>query len=273
MKFTVLFLVSIHLLIYCCCQNTSSQEKFQVFAKGKSISPGNLSPRDARNDAINMAKRNALRNAGIKESVSFSSVLFTSEENYDFSQLFSEISVIESDGEIIVDTVIDKYLDIVNENLVCEVEIGATIFKYNSKKDSGFGFNVEGINDVYFTSENLSFSFTPSQNGYLRIFNVNKNKTSLIYPSHFDNKHNLFIKDKTISFPVSPAYQPGYTLQIDNTRDDSEINNLIFVYTRKNITLPSIFNINDLLKWIYSISPDERTVKYYNLIIKRSNQR
>ena len=106
------------LFLFCCCyQTVSSQEIKKIIAEGKSISPGNLSPRDARNDAINEAKKNALRNAGIKESVSFSSVLFTSEGSYDFSQLFSEISVIESDGEIIIDTVIDKYHDIVNKNL------------------------------------------------------------------------------------------------------------------------------------------------------------
>jgi len=273
MKFTVLFLASIHLLIYCYCQNASSQETFQVFAKGKSISPGNLSPRDARNDAINEAKKNALRNAGIKESVSVSSLLFTSEDKNDFSQLFNEITVIESDGEIIIDTVIDKYQDIVDEHLIYEVEIAATIFKYYYNKDHGFNFQIKGINEVYFTSEKLSFSFTPSQNGYLKIFNINKNNKSLIYPSYFDNKDKLFIKDETISFPVSPEYKPGYTIQIDDAKEDSEINNLIFVYTKKNITPPSILSINNILKWIYSISPDERSVQYHSLVIKKSKQR
>ncbi|MCD4697647.1 MAG: DUF4384 domain-containing protein [Bacteroidales bacterium] len=273
MKSKLLFIISFTLSIFCCCQMTFSQEIIKVVAVGKSISPGNLSPRDARNDAINEAKRNALRNAGIKESVSVSSVMFTSEGSYDFSQLFSEISVIESDGEIIVDTVIDKYQDIVDDHLIYEVEIGATIFKYHNKKDPELEFNVKGINDVYFTSEKLFFSFTPAQNGYLKIFNINKNNASLIYPSHLDNKDNLFIKDNTILFPVSPAYKPGYSLQIDDAKEAIEINSLIFVYTKKNIAISSILSINNILKWIYCISPDKRSVQYFSVIIKKSKQK
>lgn len=265
--------IHIALLILICCsfyRITFSQEIKKVVAAGKSTSPGNLSPEEARTDAINEAKKNALREAGIKESVSVSSVLYTSDDNIDFSQLFNEISVIESEGEIIVDSVTDKYTDYIDGNLIYEVEIFATVYKYSTKSDPEFSFSVIGINEVYFTNEKLAFGFTPSADGYLKIFNINKNTASLIYPSNLDVESKLFTKNNTFSFPLSPAYKPGYSLQIDKGKDNFEINNLIFVYTKKNIPISENINLHGILEWIYSISPSEKHVQYYCIVIKKS---
>jgi hypothetical protein len=262
--------IAILVLIYSFNQVAFSQEIIKVRADGKSISSGNLSPNEARNDAINDAKKSALIKAGIRESISVSKILYSSEDNLDFSQLFNEISVIESDGEIIVDSIIDKSQYFIDDNLVYEVEILATVFKYYTKSDPEFSFTIDGLNEVYFTSEKLSFKFTPSSDGYLKIFNINKSNASLIYPSVFDIKNKLFIKGITVSFPLSTAYKPGYALKVDVTENDSEINNLIFVFTKKDIPISEKLNLNSILEWVYRISPAEKSVQFYGIVIKKS---
>lgn len=251
----------------------SAQEKIAIKTQG-TYSSNSLSRDKIEQEAIKDAKINALRQAGIPEKVASITISFNSEINEDLLQIFEETTTIETKGEIIVDTILSSEISIDEfNNLVCKVEIESIIFKYDKESDPTFEFNISGINKTYKTSEKLKFVFIPNQDGYLKIFNITRDEVNALYP-YEDNKYEylndkegqLFIKNQEISFPVHSAFKSGYSF---NLRDNinSEVNYLLFVYTKQNIPYYDKHELKELYKWIYSISPNLRNVKYFTILL------
>ncbi len=253
-----------------------AQEKKTVRAKGVYAS-SDFTPEQTKAKAIEEAKRAALLKAGISETVSVTDFNYQFEDNEKFREIFQSISSIETGGEIIVDTILSEKKSF-NEfgNMQVEVEIQATVFRYTEKADPTFLFKVEGIDKVYKTEDYLQFLFTPTQNGYLRIFNVTDEETYLLYPYKDlvdkrlnDNTDRLFNGNQTIKMPVHPAFSDGYYLEIDKPGKEQEFNILIFIFTRKNIPFIEEVNFTNMMRWIYSIPPDERVMQQVGFIIKK----
>ncbi len=265
------------ILVLMSAVGVQAQKKNTVRAKGSYMS-ADLTPEQTRAKAIEDAKRNALVKAGVSETISFTDFSYKYDDNERFNEIFQAISSIETGGEIIVDEIIseNRYF---NEfgNMVVEVEIEATIFRHKEKADPKFRFTVEGIDEVYKNEDWLQFEFTPTQDGYLKIFNVTDEETYLLYPYKSalepvlnDDPDRLFKKRETIQFPVHPAYRHGYSLEIDTPGKTQEFNILMFVFTRENIPFIEKVNFTNMMKWIYEISPDERTTEQHGFVIKKS---
>ena len=256
--------------------SADAQEKKTVRAKGVYAS-SDFTPEQTKAKAIEEAKRAALLKAGISETVSVTDFNYQFEDNEKFREIFQSISSIETGGEIIVDTILSEKKSF-NEfgNMQVEVEIQATVFRYTEKADPTFLFKVEGIDKVYKTEDYLQFLFTPTQNGYLRIFNVTDEETYLLYP-YKDTKDKrlnditdrLFTQNQTVKMPVHPAFSDGYYLEIDKPGKEQEFNILIFIFTRKNIPFIEEVNFTNMMRWIYSIPPDERVMQQEAFIIKK----
>jgi len=263
------------IIFFLFCSICLSQEETKVHASGTSISR-DISPKEALQEALKEAKMNAYRRAGIAEQVSVSSILLEESDGDTFLQFFNEISVIESNASLVVDSIYPE----INEfdqygNMIVTVEIDATVFKYSNNRDPAFFFKVEGIKETYYENEHINFSFTPSQNGYLKIFSKNENNVILLYPYSpdaeylSDDKERMFIRGETVRFPIHPAYQPGYSIEI-NSGKETEINNLIFIYTKNDIPLlDKKLKMRDVYYWIANIPPDLRSSAYYPIIVKK----
>ena len=79
---------------------------------------------------------NALRKAGIFENLNITSLLTTSQRNEEVTQLFDEFSTSEINGAIIVDTLLQDIRNWdENNNMIINVEIRSTVYKYNDKRD------------------------------------------------------------------------------------------------------------------------------------------
>lgn len=256
----------------------TGQKTKTVRARGSHIAR-DLTPEQTRTKAIENAKRNALIKAGVSESVSFTDFSYKYEDNEKFQEIFQAISAIQTGGEILVNKVISEERSF-NEfgNMVIEVEIEATIFKHKEKADPRFLFLVEGIDEVYKNKGLLKFTFTPTQDGYLKIFNVTDEETYLLYP-YIDPKNptlnedpdHLFKKRKTVQFPIHPAIPEGYETSISTPGKSQEFNILIFVYTKENIPFIEDVTFKNMMKWIYSIPPDKRVTAQYGFVIKKNN--
>jgi len=272
-----IFIVNV-IYILICFSNAFvfSQEKIKVHASGTSITR-DLTPKEALNEAILDAQKKAYNKVGIKENISVSSILLTESNGEEVNKYFNEISSIESNANIVIDSIylekrsFDEY-----GNLIISVDIDATVFKYNKEKDHSFFFTIKGLKDTYYENETISFSFTPSQNGYLKIFVLNEKETILLYPYQnskleylSDKPDSLFRRNKKIDFPIHPAYKPGYSIEIETDRN-YEINKLVFVYLKKDIPLhDSITNSMNLFRWIYSIPLDQRNIQFCTLVLKK----
>lgn len=263
------------LLVSITCSLTA-QQKIRIVSSGTYVSR-DLTPEQTLEKALDDAKKNALIKAGIPENISVSDFLYTFEDNEKFREIFQAFTSTETGGEIIVDSILSEERSF-NEfgNMQIDVKIAATIFKHKEKKDPSFRINVNGIDQFYSSGSNLNFTFTPYSNGYLKIFNVTCDTSSILYP-YADQKYSYlndqadrkFESYKESIFPLNPAFGDGYLAEIDNPTKQEEFNLLIFVYTRKNIPSPSHTGIKDIMEWIYSIPPDERIVEQHGFIIRR----
>lgn len=245
-----------------------AQEVVSVISSGRSITR-DLTPELARIKAIEDAKGNALRKAGISENLNITSLLTTSQRNEEVTQLFDEFSTSEINGAIIVDTLLQDIRNWdENNNMIIDVEIRSTVYKYNDKRDPSFNFKIEGLKDIYYENERMIFSITPSKNGFLKIFTLFGDKVELLYPyksdiaRYLDDKEDsLFFKNKTISFPPHPAYKKGYTLQIKSNSKE-EASYLFFIYLKQNLPfLKNISSVRALYSWIYGIPVNQRVVE------------
>lgn len=255
-----------------------AQEVVSVISSGRSITR-DLSPELARIKAIEDAKGNALRKAGISESFNITSLLTTSQIKEEVNQLFDEFTTSEINGAIVVDTVFnERRLWDSHNNMIIDVEIAATVYTYNERSDPSFEFKIGGLREIYDEIEKMKFSILPSQNGYLKIFTLNGNSVDLLYPykskisKYLDDKEDsLFLKNVTVEFPVHPGYRNGYSLKI-KSGSEHETDYLFFVFLKQNIPfLQSDLNLRELYSWIYKIPIDQRKVEVRILRINKTN--
>jgi hypothetical protein len=234
---------------------------------GSAIISGDVSPNAAKLQALNDAKVNALKAAGIGEHINSYKMLFTSQDKKDYSQFFSSDIQSEIQGAVKSYKILSEKTYCKNDfEIVCDISIDADVIKYDSKADITFNANIEGIRATYQTGESLGFKVRATQHCYLTIFNITDQECSLLYPNQFEKQEKLKGME-TYKFPtVEIDYSLGSNLK------QQETNRLIFVFTKSEVpfikmdkdqatTQDNIFN------WIYSIPPDQRRTEYYTLSI------
>jgi len=237
--------------------------------KGQSFVTGDISPNEARTIAINEAKLNALKAAGIAENIKSYELLFNSQNNNDFTQFFN--SDIQSEIQGTVQSYEIKKEKITQNNqleILCEVIIDAQVISYDSKPDVAFDQYIEGIELYYKNNDPLTFSLKSTQPFYLTVFNITNTESILLYPNKFENQEK-YIANTSYSFPSNKI---NYTL--NSSSKESEENMLIFVFTKTqipyiNMNNEQVTNSDAIFSWIYSILPDQRNVEYRKLIINK----
>lgn len=252
------------------------QEQVKVRAVGTSISR-DKTPREGLEEALLDAKAKAFLKAGVTENLVVSNLLHSFGEEESIETYFHGISNSELGANILVDSIhsqrneFDQY-----GNMMISIEIEALIYTYEQPKDPGFFFDISKLKDVYFEDEFIEFSFTPSHEGYLTIFAFNESESFLLYPYEnkeyeylSDDKGHLFLKEAQVSFPINEAYDPGYSIELNDPNAD-EASVLLFVFTKKYIPwIDEKINMESVRSWIYEIPIDQRDVLYRNILLKQ----
>lgn len=227
---------------------------------------GDVSENKARQNAIDDAKINALKQAGIEEHVNSYQTLLSSQSNKDFSQFFSSDIQSEMQGAVKSYTVLseDKEVNPSTKIIEIHVKIAAEVIKYSTKPDVAFDASVDGIKGAYNNHDKLVFGVKTTLNCYLNVFCITDKDATLMYPNLIE-KSQAFEKGKTYSFPLLPK-RLDYELETDQKM--KETNRLIFVFTKEPLTYINIkgenqtTDIEKIFSWIYSISPDQRKILY-----------
>lgn len=235
--------------------------------KGLAYITGDVSPNQAKVQALNDAKINALKAAGIGENIKSYQLLFTSQEKNDYSQFFnsdiqSEIQGAVESFSIVNETTVKKS----DFELYLEITIDAAVIKYETKPDITFDANIEGLKAVYNNYDNLVFTITNSQNCYLTIFNINDSEATLMFPNAYEKQNSLLAK-QSYKFPLG-----NVDYELETNLKDKESNRLIFVFTKTEIPFikmdkDQVTTSEAIFSWIYSIMPDQRKVNYHSLFI------
>jgi hypothetical protein len=229
-----------------------AQEKKLYNVKGEA-SISNITPEQARIKAIEYAKVEALRLAGSQEWIQSFDYLEKREANNHAEEFFHSLTSVQTMGNVIQWEVVkeDKKIDALS-NLVYEVWINATVLVYKTKIDPEFRFLLSDLKQVYKNDEDLNFSITPQQEGYLTIFMMDQAENiSMLYP----NEHEQLIKmnkDQKYEFPQSSFYR--YQVYSDLKE---EVNYLFLLYTRKNVKYTGS-NFKEFIEHVYQIEPQER---------------
>jgi hypothetical protein len=240
--------------------------------KGISIINDNLSYKEAKLEALNDAKINALKQAGVIENINSYQVLMSTQGNKDFSQFFSSGILTDLQGAVSKYNITkDYYYNKKSENeLTVEVEISAEVILYDSKADPEFEIKLEGLKGIYLNKENLEFTITPTIDCYLKVFNWNQGDANLIYPNSYESSIKLE-KGKKISFPL---LKMNYLLKADENTDEKS--KLLFVFTKKDLAFINInengsISLDNLFNWLSLIPLDQKKVFSKSILIQVNN--
>ncbi len=260
------------LLLMCFIPFTSGgQDVIEVEgARGIGVIAGRVSELDARRDAINDAKVEALRMAGITEHLQSYELLFTSQHNQDYSQFFSTDIHAELQGAVqSYEIVSERRLQNPATNLFeVEVIINANVVKYDVRPDPDFNTEVNGIKGIYDEGELLEFSVHTTQNAYLHVFNINDHEAYLMYPNPWE-AFRLIDANNEKDFPF--GYVDYY---LEKATGETETNRLIFVFTKSPLRFRAYqgeeqtTTPEQIFSWIYGISPDLRSTDYQIFTIR-----
>lgn len=235
---------------------------------GTAYISGDVSPNQAKVQALNDAKLNALKAGGIGERISSYQLLFSSQQKNDYSQFFS------SDVQSEIQGAVQQY-EIKNERVYCksedeivsEVTIDATVVAYDTKPDIGFDAHIEGIKGSYNNNDKLHFTVKATQECYLTVFNITDKEAFMLYPNAYEKQQKI-TPTETV---VYPTVRIDYTLHTDLKQ---ETNRLIFVFTKKQLPFirmdkNQVTTHENIFGWLYSIPPDQRKVEYLTLTIQK----
>lgn len=253
-----------------CVTLSTAQKLTQVSeVKGTAYISGDVSPNQAKVQALNDAKINALKAAGIGERISSYQLLFSSQQKNDYSQFFSSATQSEIQGAIQTYQVKGERTYCKSEyEIVCEVIVDATVVAYDTKPDITFDAYIEGVKSVYNNDEKLVFTTRATQTCYLTIFNITDKEAFVLYPNMYEKPIRLNAMD-VVRYPTTRI---DYTLHTDMKQ--LETNRLIFVFTKTQIPYVrmdknQVTTNENIFSWIYSIMPDQRKVEYYTLTIQK----
>jgi hypothetical protein len=244
--------------------NSISQKKHKLKAvKGEWVISNDITMPQAKEKAIVEAKLEALRQAGVPELISESSLSYVSEGENGMKDIFESITKSDMFGEI-SDFEIVKEEKKINDvgNIIYNVWIDATVIIHKELKDPGFGCDVKGIKSSYFSPDALSFSIQPWKDCYLRIFIVSENEGTQLYPSKFEPQA-ILNAEKQVEFP-----RKGFQYEI-STEKKAEINYLILLLTKQDIPFKEKETPQNILRFISNINPSQKTLKTFSLFIKK----
>jgi hypothetical protein len=253
----------------------NAQQLITVKSIGISFISGKVGPDEAKQEALVDAKLNALRNAGIKEHLSSYQLLFTSQNNKEYSQFFNANIQLELEGAIKSYTIISEHTKPEGgSSFKIEIEIEAIVIKYSTIKDIGFDVNLSGFKAVYEVDQKLEFDLKLTQSCFMTIFNLIDDKECLVLYPLTKNKKIKLDANKTIHFPSNFTKEDDFVLY---TSKKQESNQLIFVFTKEDISYirynqDGMTSQEDMFNWIYSMSPDQRLVAYQSFFIIPSNK-
>lgn len=205
--------------------------------------------------AINEAKVEALKKAGVAENIAAFSDFFQSEDDEKYEELFTSDILSDIRGSV-------KDIEILNikksfdqtDRLKVGVVINCTVVKYLTEKDIAFDAWVDGVGMFYANETDLIFKLKPSKDSYLKIFIFGETEAFQLFPN--DEEPSYSLKANTqYNFPSETM---EYELYTDK---NSEIHRMVLVFMKEDIPYTNDVEYKKIIDWLFSIPPDMRVIK------------
>lgn len=259
---TILLLVLLFTGMYAYGENAK-----KVKVQGKYELSRHITIEQAEQKALEDAKVNALRKAGVSEKLWTVTGLISEDDGSDFSQVLSRISTLEMNGFVSVRKQSDFQTELVDGKTYITVTIEADVKSGNDRTDPTFVLDINGLKGIYTEGEKCRFDITVyGQDAYVKLFWFDSKSGSLIYPNEYEPAE-LLKKETAYSFPMSR--QIDYVMERSDKSKEFESINLIAVATKKNIPcLLDEITFESVLKWIYAIPSDQRAAQRESIVIR-----
>ena len=225
-----------------------------------------ISLAQAEERALEDAKINAMRKAGVPERLWSVTGLINEDDGSEFSQVLSRMTTLEVNGLITVKEV-DYSEEMIDGRRYAVATIDADVKIVDTEVDLTFQMEVDGLKNVYGNGEAMSFKVCIyGHDAYLTIFWFDDDGGSLIYPSEFDSRMQ-FRKNAEYTFPLNQGIE--YVMEKLDKSHKMETINFIAVATKRDIPfLEDDITFDSVLKWLYSIPADERAACREAIIIQ-----
>lgn len=232
--------------------------------EGMAVGGETDSPDKVKQRAINEAKAEALKQAGVEETIISFSDYFQSEENFNYEDFFTSDILSDMRGTVKEVEVVDEERQIdENGNLKIAVQIDGVVVKYKTENDVTFDAWVNGMGMFYQNGQPLKFSIKPSKDCFVKIFIVsnNENESFLLYPNEYE-PNSLLKANQEYEFPRSIIFD--YLLE---TNKKSEVHRAIMVFTKKDVPYTKDVEFKSIIDWIFTIPPDMRLIKSFGFSV------
>lgn len=267
MKFSKI--VPILLIIAAVCTafqaEAQSQTKRVRGISGRCEISRHITLEEAEQKALQNAKTNALRKAGVPEKLWTVTGLISQDDGSEFSQVLSRMTTLQVDGFINIRDVAYSEIE-ENGRRYAVATIDADVQR-GGEIDPTFVLDINGVDGIYANGSELKFKAKVyGHDAYIYLFWFDETGGSVIFPSNYEKKR-LFIKETEYTFPVNQHMQ--YLMERMNPDSEYETINLIAVATKRDIPfLEENITFESLLKWIYAIPADERAAWREAVVIK-----
>lgn len=233
-------------------------------AQGRWQVNDNTTLKEAEERAFLEAKKEALRRAGVMESVWSVFGQITQESGTEFTEAYSQMNVLAIGGMVnVTNKKVEEVWDADVRSLYKVVTIDALVQK-EQMADKSYALEVKGISTLYKEGDvftcNLKVHGTDS---YLKFFWFDSAGGALLYPNAYE-ADVLLKAGKVYNLPFSNAVD--YRMEKQGT--ESEKVNMMMVATKEKIPFTDEVNYQNVLKWVYSIPSDKRCAFYDMVLIK-----
>ncbi|MFN8314742.1 MAG: hypothetical protein U0289_18185 [Cyclobacteriaceae bacterium] len=186
---------------------TAQQKITLTNIPGSWVISADITPTQAREKAIQQAKLEALRQAGVPERISESNILYKSDKGSGTSRRFKSIVTTSVSGaDIRIQSHQRRKHTDQYGGLIYSVTLNCTVVIHNSKEDPSFNMEVTGIRETYQSPDQLSFDIKPFKDGFLTVFYLGDSTADKIYPNPIERPEKLE-SGKTYHFPRSKALE------------------------------------------------------------------
>jgi hypothetical protein len=228
---------------------------------GEAVGTENESLKQVRARAVNAAKVNALKEAGIQENINTYTDYFQSETKEEYEELFASSIFTNIQGAVTDVERVKTNKSFTSDNLLqVKVLINCTVIKYNTENDLSFDFEVKGVKPNYNHNDLLTFQFKPYSDGFLKVFIFTKNESYQLYPNNYENSIS-FLEEKKYKFPLEEI---NYRLE---TTKRSQMHRVVFVFLKKDIPYTHEVDYKKIFDWMFRIPPDIRKVKTFSFTV------
>lgn len=249
-----------------------------VTATGTYVASMDETPAYGQARALAEAKKQALREAGVTEDISSTTILVLGGANNSFHEISSELSRIELEGRVRVKKQTDAPPAFTDDKLVkYSTTIIAEVIVEESEEDLQFQFKTEGLQNTYRSGDPMNFTITPTKDCYLRIFFFGKHPSAnaQVYPIE-----GIF-KDIQLKAGVSTIFPPNippylydipfeYTMELEDERENVEQDVILIVALKKAYPFVEEVTYENVISWLSKMKRSEKCVLWEGVnIVKR----